>query len=80
MHHVTARVDGAVDAGPLAAVPGVRGLAAGDGTLELQVAERALDDVVKFLARHHVLDVEITEADLEEMFLTFYAEEPVGAA
>ena len=31
-----------------------------------------LDPVVKALARHHVLDLEATHPDLEEVFLGYY--------
>jgi ABC-2 type transport system ATP-binding protein len=35
-------------------------------------ASGALDPVVKTAARHTVLDMELTEPALEEIFLTFY--------
>jgi ABC-2 type transport system ATP-binding protein len=58
----------------------VRDLVARDRTIELRVPEASLDAVVKAIARHHVVDVEITEADLEEMFLAYYGSDTAHAA
>jgi len=81
VHHVIASFDGPFDHAAFAAIAGVRDVTiTGDG-IELRTAAGSLDDVVKMLARQRVVDVEITEADLEEMFLAFYAgEEATDAA
>jgi ABC-2 type transport system ATP-binding protein len=80
VHRVTVRCDGPFDPSAFAAVPGVRDLVARDRTIELRVPEASLDAVVKAIARHHVVDVEITEADLEEMFLAYYGSDTAHAA
>ena len=39
----------------------------------------ALDGVVKALARHEIVDLELAHPSLEEIFLTFYSgEEPAS--
>ena len=38
-------------------------------------ASGALDPVIKTAARHTVIDMELTEPTLEEIFLTFYGRE-----
>jgi ABC-2 type transport system ATP-binding protein len=80
VHHVTARFAAAFDPMVLAAVPGVREVRHHQGIVEFRAPETSLDAVVKVLARYRIVDIEITEADLEEMFLAYYAEEPANAA
>ena len=46
-----------------------------DGSCVSFKVSGALDPVVKAAARHTVLDMELTEPTLEEVFLTFYAQE-----
>ena len=48
--------------------------------LRCGIPEGSLDQLVKALARFTVIDLSITEADLEEMFLTFYGEGTADAA
>jgi len=72
VHRVRARFDGPYDPATFAAIPGVRDVAVRQGSVELRVPEGSLDAAVKALARHRIVDVEITEADLEEMFLAYY--------
>jgi len=48
--------------------------------LRCGVPEASIDAVVKALAGYRVVDLSITEADLEEMFLTFYGEPTRAAA
>ena len=52
-------------------VAGVREVTADGATLRFRVQGR-LDDVVKALARHEVLDLEVTRPPLEQLFLTYY--------
>ncbi len=80
VHHVTAHLGGPFDATALTGISGIRDLTIDDGRVACRVPERALDATVKALARNRILDIEITEADLEEMFLAYYGEEPADAA
>ena len=57
----------------LRALPGVSELQASDGKISLKVAGD-LDPLVKAIARHRVLDMELTHPTLEEIFLTYYGE------
>ena len=65
---VTARFAGPVDAAEFEPFGDVR---ADGATLHLRVAG-SLDAVVKALARHEVVDVEVTRPSLEELFLGYY--------
>ena len=80
VHHVTARLDGPLDRSMFAAVRDIRELTIDRGRIDCRVPASALDATVKVLARHRILDIEITEADLEEMFLAYYGEEHHDAA
>jgi ABC-2 type transport system ATP-binding protein len=79
VHHVRAKLRGPLDAAGFAGIPGARDVSVANGAVELRAPEGSLDAVVKVLARHRVLDVEITETDLEEMFLSYYEEPPHAA-
>ena len=72
VHRVTARFDGPFDPAAFAAIPGARDVTVMDGSVELRVPEGSLDAAVKTLAHHRIIDVEIAESDLEEMFLAYY--------
>jgi ABC-2 type transport system ATP-binding protein len=61
----------AVDPDDFAHIPGISGIRADGRTLSFR-AQSDLDAVVKAAARHTVVDMEITEPTLEEIFLTFY--------
>lgn len=80
VHHVTVRLDGPFSPGTFAAVPGVRDLDVHDAVVEFRVPQSSLDAAVKVIARHRLADVEITEADLEEMFLAYYGRGSADAA
>jgi ABC-2 type transport system ATP-binding protein len=80
LHRVVVRLGGPVDRTPFARVPGIRDMTIDGGVLRCGVPEGSLDALVKVLARFPVADVSITEADLEEMFLTFYSEAAADAA
>ena len=76
-HHVSIEFDVPVDSAEFARIAGVSQLEV-DGRQVSFKASGALDPVVKAAARHTVLDMELTEPTLEEIFLTFYGRE--GAA
>jgi ABC-2 type transport system ATP-binding protein len=55
-------------------LPSVRGVRAENSMLEL-VVEGSVDDIIKVASRYHVENVISREQDLEEVFLTYYANE-----
>jgi ABC-2 type transport system ATP-binding protein len=69
---VTVRFGHSVDGGEFDAVDGVRDVTSEDGTLRFRV-QGDLDPVIKAIARHRVLDLEVTRPTLEELFLTYYS-------
>jgi hypothetical protein len=76
-HHVSIEFDAPVAGAEFARIAGVSELES-DGARVAFKASGALDPVVKAAARHTVLDMELTEPTLEEIFLTFYGRD--GAA
>jgi ABC-2 type transport system ATP-binding protein len=52
----------------------VSDLEAGDGRVSFKVAGD-IDPVLKAIARHTVVDLEIARPTLEEVFLTYYQDE-----
>ncbi len=76
--HATVEFATAVDPADLRALPGVRDVAADGRRVRCGVEAVALDSVVKALARHPVVDLELAHPSLEEVFLAFYSGE-VGA-
>ena len=75
LHRVVARVaDGGAAAERLGRIDGMRELSIGDGFIRCRVPETSLDALVKTLAGLKVLDLSVTETDLEEMFLSFYGD------
>ena len=73
-HHVSIEFESPVDAAEFAAIPGVSELEL-DGSHVSFKASGGLDPVIKTAARHTVIDMELTEPTLEEIFLTFYGRE-----
>ena len=69
---VTVRFGHRVATAELAGVRGVQDVTADDATLHFRV-QGELDPVIKAIARHRVLDLEVTRPTLEELFLTYYA-------
>ncbi len=61
-------------------VPGVRELERRGGSSVLFVLEGPADPLVKALARHRVLSLDVHEADLEDIFLSRYRRESPHAA
>jgi len=80
LHRVVARLAGPVDVARFARMAGLRDLSLEGGVLRCGVPEASIDALVKALAGYRVVDLSITEADLEEMFLTFYGEPTRAAA
>ncbi|NIJ12458.1 ABC-2 type transport system ATP-binding protein [Saccharomonospora amisosensis] len=78
LHRVSAWFSDEVAAAEFAGIPGVRQLEVGDRWLTCGVPRSALDDLLKRISRHPVMDLECVEAGLEETFLAYYAE-PSGA-
>jgi ABC-2 type transport system ATP-binding protein len=75
-HHVSIEFDAPVDRAEFAQIPGVSELEVDRLRVSFKVSG-ALDPVVKAAARHTVIDMELTEPTLEEVFLTFYGHEGV---
>ena len=79
MRHVTARFARPIPVNAFLRVPGVTDAVLRDRDLELNLAG-PIDSLVKALARFDVSDLQIGEPDLEQIFLTFYAEQEPGRA
>lgn len=75
LHRVRARFADAVTRAEFAALPGLRDLEVTGSTLSCSAPAAALDAIVGRLAGHRLLDLECTEADLEETFLAYYGSE-----
>ncbi len=73
-HHVSIEFESPIDAGEFAGIPGVSELET-EGSHVSFKASGALDPVIKTAARHRVIDMELTEPTLEEIFLTYYGRE-----
>ena len=78
LRHVAIVFDQPADPGPFERLDGVRVEGADGRTLRLSAPERAMDPIVKEAARHPVVDLVSQPADLEELFLELYEEEPRG--
>lgn len=70
--HVTAEFAGPVDLAELRALSGVRDVEADGSRVRFGVGAEALDAVVKALARHTIVDLELARPSLEESFLAYY--------
>jgi ABC-2 type transport system ATP-binding protein len=73
--HVTVELAEPVDGGELGGLPGVRDLQTDGCRARFGVESGELDAVIKTLARHEVVDLELAHPSLEEIFLAYY--EPV---
>jgi ABC-2 type transport system ATP-binding protein len=80
VHRVEARLGGPVDLDSFASIPGVGELSLEGSVFRCRTPESSLDALVKALAHCRVEDLTITEADLEETFLTYYDTERASAA
>ncbi len=74
-HHVSIDFAAPIDPAEFERLPGVDALRI-DGPHVVFKARGALDPIIKAAARHTVLDIEVTEPTLEELFLTFYGRTP----
>jgi ABC-2 type transport system ATP-binding protein len=75
--HASVEFAAPVDPAELRALPGVRDVEADGRRVRFAVEAGALDGVVKAIARHEIVDLELAHPSLEEIFLTFYSgEEP----
>ncbi|KQX63678.1 ABC transporter ATP-binding protein [Angustibacter sp. Root456] len=72
LHHVSATFADRADAAEFSGLPGVRDLHVADGTLTCSAPQSSLDELIKQVSRHAVVDFECAEAELEETFLTYY--------
>jgi ABC-2 type transport system ATP-binding protein len=74
LRHVTITFSTQVDAAQFLEIDGVR-LAGADGTVvRLSAPETAMDELVKAVAHHPIIDLVSEPADLEEIFLDLYRE------
>jgi ABC-2 type transport system ATP-binding protein len=73
--HATVEFARLVDAQELGRLPGVRDVEADGRRVRFGVEASALDAVVKALARHEIVDLELAHPSLEEIFLAFYSDE-----
>jgi ABC-2 type transport system ATP-binding protein len=73
LHHVEAQLEGPVRVEQFEALPGVRDVRLEDGVLRCDAPQSALDPLLKLVARHPVVDLTCTEAELEQTFLAYYA-------
>ncbi|MGN6302117.1 MAG: ABC transporter ATP-binding protein [Angustibacter sp.] len=72
LHHVTATFADHADPAEFGDVPGLRDLHLSDGTMTCSAPQSSLDQLIKRVSRHPVIDFECAEAELEETFLTYY--------
>jgi ABC-2 type transport system ATP-binding protein len=70
-HQVEVRSSGALDIERLADVPGVSSLEVCAGRATFTTTAAALPEVLAVLARADVVDLSVTPADLESLFLSF---------
>jgi ABC-2 type transport system ATP-binding protein len=75
---VTVEFGDAVTADELACIPGVGAVTQSNGAYHLTMSG-SMDPLIKALSRHEVRRLHAEEAPLEEVFLTFYAEQSHAA-
>ena len=80
IHKVDVRFSEAVRAESFCRLPGVQDIVVEGPVLRCGIPESSIDALIKMLASFHVVDVAISEADLEEMFLAFYDKGHADAA
>lgn len=80
LHRIEARISGPADLEVFRRLDGVRQVSFEGGVLRCAVPERSLDGLVKALSRYPVVDLSVTEADLEELFLAYYSNGVADAA
>ncbi|WP_413248851.1 ABC transporter ATP-binding protein [Sinomonas flava] len=72
LHHVRASFSAEIRAEDFAGVPDVRDLAVDTHSMTCSAPQSALDALLKRVSAHPVIDFECAEAELDEMFLTYY--------
>lgn len=72
---VTLVFDKPVDPGVFAQLPGVSDVRAWETTITLRLAD-GIDAVVKEAAHHTLLDLRVEHPSLDEVFMSYYTEEP----
>ncbi|MDQ4491716.1 ABC transporter ATP-binding protein [Sinomonas sp. ASV486] len=75
LHHVRASFAHDVRAQEFACVPGVRDVTVEGQALSCSAPQSALDELLRRVTAHTVIDFECAEAELDEMFLTYYGGE-----
>lgn len=75
LRHVRIVFAGPADPAPFAALPGAQDVHADGQALTLRLAGE-VGPLVRLVAQHEVLDLEIGKASLEEVFLSFYGRTP----
>jgi ABC-2 type transport system ATP-binding protein len=68
-----------VDLQRLRDLPGVRAVEADGRRVRFSVEPTALDAVIKAIARHTIVDLELAHPSLEEIFLTYYTSQEQAA-
>jgi len=79
VRHVSITFEGSVPKSDLLALPVVHDLEVTDSTARFRL-DGVIDPVIKTVAHHTVLDFDSRAADLDEIFLTYYADDPPAAA
>jgi ABC-2 type transport system ATP-binding protein len=74
LHRVRARLGEPVAAAEFAAVAGVRDVQVTGAVLTCSAPSAALDGLLHRISRHRLVDLECTEAGLEETFLAYYGD------
>ncbi len=80
IHKVDVRFSEPVRAEIFCRLPGIQDISVQGPVLRCGIPESSIDALIKALAAFHVVDVAISEADLEEMFLAFYGKAQADAA
>ena len=80
LHHVNAQFAEPVSPTDFASVPGVRDLRITDHSMSCNAPQSALDQLLRQVTTHPVVDFECAEAELEETFLAYYGAGDNGAA
>jgi ABC-2 type transport system ATP-binding protein len=75
LRHATVEFTEPVDASDLRRLAGVRDVEVSGRRVRFGVEASALDGVVKALARHEIVDLELAHPSLEEVFLALYSGE-----
>nr|WP_231980625.1 DUF4162 domain-containing protein [Tessaracoccus coleopterorum] len=75
MRHIELEVDGRLEAADLESVAGVRDVSVFDGRVELNFDGDMAALLAAVSARARLRDIHTSEAELEDIFLTYYKDE-----